>query len=61
MTWCNAYGVCKNPNKFGEDIVLDLVIADENDSDKDEHVAAIQLDKEAVQDLIDTLKYYVGE
>lgn len=60
MIWCDAYGVCRNPSKFGDDIVIDLVVVDEKDSSKDEHVAAIRLSKETVQDLISTLQYFVN-
>jgi hypothetical protein len=60
MRWCDAYGICKNTNKFGEDVVIDLVVSGDK-SDNDEHVAAIRLDKEAVLNLISTLEYYIGE
>lgn len=60
MIWCDAYGVCRNPSKFGDDIVIDLAVVDEKDSSKDEHVAAIRLNKETVQDLISTLQYFVN-
>lgn len=57
MRWCNTYGICKNPNKFGDDIVIDLcVVKDiEDPFDDGEHVAAIRLDREGVKHLIDML------
>ena len=62
MKWCNAYGVAKNPAKFGDDIVLDLTVCDEdNDMEINECVGAIRLDKEQVEQLINTLRYYIGE
>lgn len=63
MRWCNEFGVGKNPNKFGDDIVIDLVDAkDPKDPFGDgEHVAAIRLDREGVKHLIDLLTEYLGE
>jgi hypothetical protein len=64
MRWCNCFGVGKNPNKFGDNIVLDLSItADggeplDNDS---EVVARIELDKEGVENLIRTLQKYISD
>lgn len=60
MIWCDAYGVCRNPSEFGDDIVLDLVVADEKDDSKDKHVAAIRLDVKSVRSLISTLQYFVS-
>lgn len=60
MIWCDAYGVCKNPNKFGDNIVIDLVVSNGKDDSNDERVAAIKLDKESVQRLISTLQYFAS-
>lgn len=63
MRWCNAFGVCKNPNKFGDDIVLDFVIAKdpEDPFDDSEHIAAIRLDREGVEHLIELLTEKLSE
>lgn len=63
MRWCNTYGVCINPNKFGEDVVIDLGIQPEESRDDldTEHVAAIRLSKEDVERLINTLAKYIGK
>ena len=63
MRWCNTYGIRKNPNKYGDDIVIDLVITEdpEDPFDDGEHVAAIQLDREGVKHLIDLLTKELGE
>lgn len=63
MRWCNTYGVCKNPNKFGKDVVIDLGIRPEGDPDDidTEFIAAIRLDKEGVERLINTLTEYISE
>ena len=64
MRWCNTYGVGKNPNVFGEDVVIDLSIVPEGKDPLDpgsEVVAAIRLDKESVEHLICMLENYIGD
>ena len=62
MRWCNTYGVAKNPNKFGEDVIIDLGIRPENGDDLDtKYIAAIRLSKEGVEHLIRTLQEYISE
>lgn len=63
MRWCNTYGICKNPSKFGDDIVIDLAITKdpEDPFDYGEHVAAIQLDRESVRHLIELLTDSLSE
>ena len=62
MRWCNTYGVCKNPNKFDDDVVIDLGIRPEDSMDDldTKHIAAIRLDKEGVERLIHTLTEYIS-
>ena len=63
MRWCNTYGICKNPAKYGEDIVFDLTVTKdpEDPFDDGEHVAAIRLDREGVKQLIDLLTKELSE
>lgn len=66
MRWCNTYGIGKNPNKFGEDIIIDLGISPEGvdplmDFGVSEVVASIRLDKESVENLICTLQHYISD
>lgn len=60
---CNTYGVAKTPNKFGEDVIIDLGIrpTDSKDDLDTIFVAAIRLDKEGVENLIRTLQNYISE
>ena len=64
MRWCNTYGVGKNPNKFGDDVIIDLGIVSEGEDPLDAHsetVASIRLDKESVEHLIYTLQQYISD
>lgn len=63
MRWCNTFGVARNPNKFGEDVIIDLGITPEEikDDSGTEIIASIRLDREGVEDLICTLQHYMSE
>lgn len=62
MRWCDVYGVAKNPNKFGEDVIIELGNRPDNGDDWSiDTVAAIRLDKEGAKRLIDMLQQYIGE
>jgi hypothetical protein len=66
MRWCNRFGVCKNPNKFGDDIVLDLGVGSDNMEDieknpYDESVAAIRLNRDDAEHLVRILQNYLSE
>ena len=63
MRWCNTFGVGRNPNKFGEDVIIDLGITPEDvkDDSGTEIIASIRLDKEGVENLIRTLQRFISE
>lgn len=66
MRWCNTFGVCKNPNEFGNDIVLDFGIVPEDEECNPLHnetkmVAAIRLSKEGAENLIRILQEHISD
>lgn len=66
MRWCNTFGICKNPDKFGNDVVLDFGIVPEDAKgdplhDKTTMVGAIRLSKEGAENLIRMLQKHISD